>query len=178
MPPSANSPNSRKLERSKHRTAAVRPRDGPPRPQKWMVSCPRWWGLGGYPWIGRASSWRGLMPRTVLVHIWGGRLSHHSPPPFLPSPSLQPHPPSPLRASRHPTPLNPRTTPPAVVPWLSCGLVASLCLILPKAYRFVRFVSVVRSRSGRVRPVRGGACVHYGGQSRELTEINGTSSEF
>ena len=56
-------------------------------------------------------------------------LSHHSHPPFLPSPSLQPHPPSPLRASRHPTPLNPRTTPPAVVPWLSCGLVASLCLI-------------------------------------------------
>jgi len=73
VPPSANSPNSRKLERSKHRTAAVRPRDGPPRPQKWMACCPRWWGLGGYPWIGRASSWRGLMPRTVLVHIWGGR---------------------------------------------------------------------------------------------------------
>ena len=43
-------------------------------------------------------------PRTTLSPP---PLSHHSHPPFLPSPSLQPHPPSPLRASRHPTPLNP-----------------------------------------------------------------------
>ena len=68
-PPSANSANSHEFAGSKHRTATARPREGPPRPPKWMAHCPRWWGLGGYPWLSRASSWRGSSYPTVLVHI-------------------------------------------------------------------------------------------------------------
>ena len=37
-----------------------------------MVSCPMWWGLGGYPSFSRDSLWWGCRSRTVLTHIWGG----------------------------------------------------------------------------------------------------------